>query len=350
VYGVDAGVTDPVADLADRLVGLADGPDERGLLGIAAHPDGDRLFVRYSAPAGDDAPVGFSHTAVLASLRLDAPAEGVRVLLTIPQPQSNNNGGPLAFGPEGYLHVAVGDGGGGGDVGRGHAEDWYERVRGGNGQDVVANRLGSLLRIDVGRGEGYAVPPDNPLVGTDGYDEQYAWGFRHPTGIAFVDGSPVVADRGQERYEEVNVVERGGNYGWNVHEGPDCFDPSAPTDEPAGCPSHTLAGDQLLDPVLAYPHPSVGNGDGPTGVGVVGGHRYRGPVEELDGRYVFADRGAEGRLFVADPGDSWALSTVPVRGDVGQYVTGFARDDDALYVLTVDRRDRTGATGAVHRI
>ena len=358
----------PVFDLSDR-VALDERQAERGLLGIAAHPDFaaiGRLFVRYSAPPGPSTPPGYSHTSVLAEVSLDPgtdEVDGVARLLSVPQPQSNHNGGAVGFGPDGLLYVGVGDGGGGGDVGRGHAEDWYERIRGGNGQDLTANLLGSVLRVDVDGdpsatagtasewGDGYAVPATNPLVGRRGFDEQWAWGFRDPRDLSFDDDTLLVTDVGGTRYEEVNRVERGGNYGWNVHEATRCFDPSAPTEEPAGCPSHTLSGDGLRDPVVEYPHPGIA-GDGPTGVAVVGGTRYRGPIDRLDGRYVFADREADGRLFVADPTDDgpWPLSTVAVPG-LGRVVNGVAQGPDGrLYVLSSDRAEPTETTGALHRL
>jgi len=383
VYAADR-PDDPFLDLSDRLVDLRSGPDERGLLGLATHPDfasNGRLFVRYSAPRRSSSPVGYSHTFVLSEVTVDptaerASAERERIVMEIPQPQSNHNAGSLAFGSDGHLFVGVGDGGGGGDVGRGHVADWYERVRGGNGQDLTANLLGSILRLDVDRGEPYAIPPDNPLVGEDGLDEQWAWGFRNPwrfavdseeprssgseasetprpTGEAGDGDALLVADVGQARYEEVSRVERGENYGWNVHEGTHCFDPSAPREEPAGCPSHTLAGQQLRDPVIEYPHPGVESEATATGVAVVGGYRYRGPIDEFDGRYIFADWQADGRLFLADPAEDglWPVSTLPVRGEsFGSFVRAFGRDPDGhLYALTTDRGGPVGSTGALHR-
>jgi glucose/arabinose dehydrogenase len=367
VYAV--GSADPVLDLGDRLVDLRSGPDERGLLGLAPHPDFDddgRLFVRYSAPPRRSTPAGYSHTFVLSEFRLDLGAGAAgeeRIVLEIPQPQPNHNAGAIAFGPDGFLYVGVGDGGGGGDVGRGHAADWYDRTRGGNGQDLTANLLGSVLRIDVdpeattaaaadGDRAAYAVPPDNPLVGRPGLDEQWAWGFRNPWRFAVDGDALLVADVGQARYEEVNRVTRGGNYGWNVREGPACFAPSAST-PPADCPDRTPTGAPLRDPVVAYAHPGVEGADGPTGVAVVGGYRYEGRVDALDGRYVFADWQADGRLFLADPtaGDPWPVSTVPLRDVAAPFVTAFGRDEAGdLYVLTSERPGIAGSTGACHRL
>jgi len=386
VYATDR-PDDPFLDLSDRVVDLRSGPDERGLLGLAPHPDfasNGRLFVRYSAPTRSSTPPGYSHTFVLSEFAVGPTAEQAsagseRIVLEIPQPQPNHNAGSLAFGPDGNLFVGVGDGGGGGDVGRGHVADWYERIRGGNGQDLTENLLGSILRLDVSPTEGYAIPDDNPLVGEDGLDEQWAWGFRNPWRFSVessegqgpsgtrpesgddeaseapraTDDALLVADVGQARYEEVNRVEAGENYGWNVHEGTHCFDPSAPAEEPAGCPSHTLSGQQLRDPVIEYPHPGVEDDATATGIAVVGGYRYDGPIDEFDGRYVFADWRAEGRLFLADPtaGGSWPISTLPIRGEsVGSYVRAFGRDPDGgLYVLTSQRGGVAGSTGALHR-
>lgn len=383
VYATDR-PAEPFLDLSDRVVDLRSGPDERGLLGLAPHPDfasNGRLFVRYSAPRRSSTPPGYSHTFVLSEFTVDpiadrASVESERIVLEIPQPQPNHNAGSLAFGSDGHLFVGVGDGGGGGDVGRGHVEDWYERIGGGNGQDVTENLLGSILRLDVSPAEGYAVPDDNPLVGADGLDEQWAWGFRNPwrfsvdseeprssgteasetprpTGEAGDGDTLLVADVGQARYEEVSRVERGGNYGWNVREGTGCFDPSAPAEGPAGCPSHTLSGQQLLDPVIEYPHPGVEDDPTATGIAVVGGYRYDGPIEAFDGRYVFADWRADGRVFLADPAADgpWPMSTHPVRGEsIGSFVRAFGRDPDGdLYVLTSQRGGVAGSTGAIHR-
>lgn len=366
VYATDR-PAEPFLDLTDRVIDLRSGPDERGLLGLAPHPDfasNGRLFVRYSAPTRSSTPPGYSHTFVLSEFTVDPTAERAaadeRTVLEIPQPQPNHNAGALAVGPDGHLFVGVGDGGGAGDVGRGHAEDWYERIRGGNGQDLTENLLGSILRLDVSPAEGYAVPDDNPLVGSAGLDEQWAWGFRNPwrfsvDSAASDDGvALLVADVGQARYEEVSRVVAGENYGWNVHEGTSCFDPAAPDEEPAGCPSHTLAGGQLRDPVIEYPHPGVEDDPTATGIAVVGGYRYDGPIDEFDGRYVFADWRADGRLFVAEPTDEglWPLSTVRIRGEsVAPFVRAFGRDPDGrLYVLTSRRGGVEGSTGALHRL
>jgi glucose/arabinose dehydrogenase len=337
VHGSDGLRSSPLLDLRDSVVtGF-----EQGVLGIALHPDfadTRRLFVRYSAPSRPGTPDGYSHTFVLSEFRVTADGRSVvdgseRTVMEISQPQANHNAGAIVFGPDGYLFVAVGDGGAGGDQGRGHVDDWYDGVGGGNGQDVTENLLGSILRIDVGeRRGGYTVPGDNPLVGRAGLDEQYAWGFRNPWRLA-VDGETLYAgDVGQSRFEELDVVEGGGNYGWNVKEGTHCF-------EAASCPDTTPGGvregERLRDPVIEYPH----SGDPVSGISIIAGNVYRGSaIPGLEGSYVFGDYQAEGELFVAEPANSglWETGTLAVTdGDAGrlEQVLSFGREDGELYVL-----------------
>ncbi|MCU4799538.1 PQQ-dependent sugar dehydrogenase [Halobacteria archaeon HArc-gm2] len=349
--------TEPFLDVSERLVALS-GVTEQGLLGLAFHPDfpdDDRVFVRYSAPPRPNTPDDYSHTFVLSSFRTGpdgttADPDSETTLLEIPEPQANHNAGAVTFGPDGFLYVAVGDGGGGGDQGTGHVEDWYDATAGGNGQDVTENLLGSILRIDVdvdgnggGEGRNYAIPDDNPLVGADGFDEHYAWGFRNPWRISFgPDGRLFAADVGQNAYEEVDVVERGGNYGWNVREGTHCF-------EADSCPDETPDGDPLVDPIIEYPH----DGEGVAGVSVTGGYLYDGDaVPSLQGTYVFADWQAEGELFVARERSEglWPVTTVPVE-DVGPFVPTFGRDAaDELLVCTSEEAGVSGSSGAVYRL
>ncbi|MFC6826071.1 PQQ-dependent sugar dehydrogenase [Halopelagius fulvigenes] len=343
----------PYLDLRDRVVDVS-GYSERGLLGMAAHPDfaeNGRLFVRYSAPNREGTPSNYSHTFVLSELTVDPgaddPSPAERTLLEIPEPQPNHNAGFVVFGPDGYLYVGVGDGGGSGDSGTGHAEDWYDAVSGGNGQDVTRNRLGSVLRIDVdsrANDRPYGIPDDNPLVGREGFDEQYAWGFRNPWRASFDGEDLYVADVGESAYEEVNRVERGGNYGWNVREGTACF-------EADDCPSETPAGEPLANPVIEYSH----SGDGPSGAAVIGGYVYRGDaVPALSGAYVFADWQADGRLFAANPDAGevpWPVSEVSVVGSpsLGSNVLAFGRDGEELYVLT-NEGGVSGSSGALSRL
>ncbi|WP_435180586.1 PQQ-dependent sugar dehydrogenase [Halorussus sp. AFM4] len=352
VHGPDGLRDRPFLDLRDTVVV----GKETGLLGLALHPDfaeNRRVFVRYSAPPREDAPAGTNHTFVLSEFeanddgtRIDPDSE--RALLEFPEPQPNHNAGSVVFGPYGYLFVGIGDGGGAGDK-DGHADDWYDAVEGGNGQDVTENLLGSVLRIDVDNrenGKAYAIPDGNPFAdGGPGLPEHYAWGFRNPWRMAFDRGRLFVADVGQNAFEEVNLVERGGNYGWNVREGTHCFKAESCPDS---TPESVRGGEPLLDPVIEYPH----YGDGVTGISVIGGNVYRGSaLPGLAGAYVFADLAAEGQLLAATPVDEglWPIGVVNVAGDdaakLGQ-VYSFGRDADGeLYVLG------SGDEGAgLHRI
>lgn len=358
---VDAGEPreEPLVDVRDRMVELS-GYEERGLLGIALHPgypDDSRLFVRYSAPPRNGTPDSFPHTFVLSSFAVDPDAlvadpDSERTILEIPEPRGNHNAGAIVFGPDDLLYVATGDGGGANDTGTGHVDDWYDANAGGNGQDVTENLLGSVLRLDVTDtgDEPYAVPDDNPLVDREGLDEHFAWGFRNPWGMSFHDGDLYVADVGQNRFEEIDHVQRGGNYGWNVREGRHCFSTDSPSDPPDSCPTETPDGQPLIDPVIEYSH----TGDGVSGVAVVGGYVYAGEaIPGLADRYVFADWRADGRLFVGTPGDEkpWQTDVLPVEDEFGSMVLGFGRDPSGeLYVCTTEQAQVSGSTGAVYRI
>ncbi|WP_284011171.1 PQQ-dependent sugar dehydrogenase [Haloarcula pelagica] len=341
-HGPDGLASRPFLDLRDAVTTGG----EKGLLGLALHPEfarNRRFYVRYSAPGRSGLPAGYSHTFVLSEFRATedgtrARRDSERTLLEIHEPQSNHNAGSIAFGPEGYLYVGVGDGGAGGDQGRGHVADWYDAVGGGNGQDVTENLLGSILRIDVDDrddGKAYAVPDDNPLVGRQGLDEQYAWGLRNPWRFSFDGTDFFVGDVGQNRFEEVDLVERGGNYGWNVREGTHCFQAS---DCPSRTPDSVRGGEPLLDPIIEYPH----EGAPVSGYSVIGGHVYRGDaLPGLRGRYVFGDYVAQGRLFLAtrpDDDGQWPTEPLPVAsGDTGKLarIRSFGRDADGeLYVVT----------------
>jgi glucose/arabinose dehydrogenase len=340
--GTDDGLEpEPLVDVSDRMVelgtfyGLYADPnqdyDERGLLGVELHPEfaeNRRLYLHYSAPPTDELrSINWDHVEVVSEFQASDDATSVdpdseRQLLRIPSPQYNHDSGPMAFGPDGYLYVPMGDGGGANDNMYGHVPDWYARNTGGNGQDVRTNLMGDILRIDVdsaGEDTAYGIPDDNPFVDTEvARDEIYAYGFRNPFGISFdSEGNMFVADAGQNLWEEVSVVEAGGNHGWNVKEGTHCFsteqpsDPEAITDCPGQAPSEApFDGDELIDPIAEYPHVYRGT---QVGIVVVGGHRYeQSTIADLQGKYVFGDWSADparqepaGRVFAATPPDDF---------------------------------------------
>jgi glucose/arabinose dehydrogenase len=370
---------DPFLDLRSRIVPLMSSFDERGLLGLAFHPDyttNGRFFVYYSAPLRAGAPAGFDHTSHISEFRVSgdpnrADPASERLLLQVDKPQFNHNGGTVLFGPDGLLYIAIGDGGGADDVGLGHVEDWYGVNEGGNGQDVTQNLLGNVLRIDVDSGAPYGVPPDNPFAGTpgcaDGCDEIFAYGFRNPYRMSFDTGGShqlFAGDAGQNLWEEVSIVDKGGNYGWNVKEGTHCFSTANPDELLPECPNTVMsgvrAGDPLIDPVIEY-----ANHHQPGGLGavVVGGHVYRGPaLPQFAGRYVFGDWSLEfeepnGTLFVASPRKKglWLMQELRVTtnpsGRIDHYVLGFGQDSSGeVYVLVTKNTGPTGNTGKVFKI
>jgi len=256
-------------DIRSRVVQL--GQCECGLLGLAFHPDfpaNRRVYINYNDPQFRSITSEFMTPD--GGLTLDPASE--RILLTVNKPADNHNGGQLHFGPDGFLYLGLGDGGGGGDPQE-------------NAQNPM-RLLGKMLRIDVNSqpgGQPYGIPADNmfpanPRCNVNGSGAQncpeiYALGLRNPWRWSFdrQTGTQWVADVGQGSWEEINILTRGGNYGWDNREGAHCFEP------PSGC---ITAG--MIDPVAEYDH-SVGES-------ITGGYVYRGTqTTELFGRYVFAD-------------------------------------------------------------
>jgi glucose/arabinose dehydrogenase len=364
----------PFLDISSKITPLAADYDERGLLGLAFHPDfahNGRFFVFYNAPLRAGAPAGYDNTVTIAEYsahgrhhrRSDPGSE--RILLQVDHPQTNHNGGTLAFGPDdGYLYISIGDGGAGNDTALGHVEDWYAENTGGNGQDITSNLLGNILRIDVDGSccSPYAIPPDNPFVGQPGLDEIWAYGFRNPYRFSFDmagDHALLSMDAGQELWEEVSVVVKRGNYGWNVKEGTHCFDTDDPNMSAPSCPSmDPTTGEVLRDPVIEF-----ANAGQPGGLAftVVGGNVYRGcAVPELAGRYVYGGATAsltapDGRLFVSTPQEHglWTLQELLINGTdrLGYVVKGFGQDGDGeVYVMASKILGPSGTTGTVFKL
>ncbi|HSJ54794.1 MAG TPA: PQQ-dependent sugar dehydrogenase, partial [Anaerolineae bacterium] len=354
-------------DLSDRMVELNPGYDERGLLGLAFHPDyanNGRFFVYYSAPLREGAPADWNHTSHVSEFAVSqdnpdlADADSERIVMQIDQPQGNHNGGQIAFGPDGYLYIPLGDGGSANDVAVGHTPDL------GNGQDT-SNLLGSILRIDVDEGDPYGIPADNPFDGEQGLEEIFAYGFRNPYRISFDAGGDnqlYVGDAGQNQWEEVSVVTLGGNYGWNIKEGTHCFDPDRPDAQVEECPDTGRLGEPLIDPVIEYQNVNV---EGGLGLVVVGGNVYRGSaLPELEGRYIFGDwssswEAPEGSLMVVTPseteGELWEFEELSIasreNGELGAYLLSFGQDADLeLYVMTSGSAGPSGNDGQIYKI
>lgn len=370
---------EPFLDIQDRLVELSPDYDERGLLGLAFHPDyanNGRFFVYYSAPLRAEAPADWDHTSHVSEFTVSAdnadaadPASE-RILIQIDQPQSNHNAGSIAFGPDGYLYIPLGDGGAADDNALGHVEDWYEENVGGNGQDLASNLLGSILRIDVDNegadGQPYAIPEDNPFVGVEGAEEIWAIGFRNPYRMSFDMGGSnelFVGDAGQNLWEEVSIVESGGNYGWNVKEGTHCFSTANPDMSLDECPDMDADGRPLVDPIIEYQN---ANAEGGLGLVVIGGNVYRGSaMPDWDGYYIFGDwstsfgEEADGTLLIAIPseneGELWMFSELVVAGSdngrLNEYLLSFGQDMyGEVYILTTETAGPSGNTGKVYRL
>lgn len=365
---------EPYLDLSGTLIGLSQGYDERGLLGMAFHPDfesNSRFYVHYNLnprPGGPDSGSSWDNTSRISEFRQSAtnpdqadPASE-RIILEADQPQGNHQGGGITFGPDGYLYIGLGDGGAANDMGAGHVDDWYEQNSGGNGQDITSNLLGSILRIDVNSGDPYAIPPDNPLVGEEGLDEIYAYGFRNPYKFSFDKGGSnqlYVGDVGQILWEEINLVEPGGNYGWNVKEGVHCFDSSDNANELDDCPGTDVYGNALIDPVIEMPNSN--NPSGGETISVIGGYVYRGDaLSNLSGTYVFAsfskDFNPGGALYTTQPSGDGMWNYTILDLDLGEdtfnyYIKGLGQDlSGELYIAASTALGPSGQTGVVFKL
>ena len=416
---------EPFLDLRDNIVKLSPRYDERGLLSIAFHPDyrkNGRLYVFYSAPLRPEAPGGWSCTNHISEFRVDpddpnrVDMSSEKVLMYIDKPYENHNGGQLVFGPvDGYLYISLGDGGKANDVGNGHTPGI------GNAQDLT-KIYGKILRIDVNgttagsvpaqksptgdvnvdqpesppeptwttfAGSLYGIPPDNPFAKTqpellDSYayetvpPEIYAYGLRNPAYMAFDSGGNnalFVGEAGQNLFESVDIIVRGGNYGWNIHEGTHCFDTKKPLQPPESCRTTGYRDEPLIGPIFEGGHD--------LGLVIVGGYLYRGPsVPGLQGRCIFGYWGdsrlvGNGILLVATPPEEgaggerpmdasgltpegnamWRAQKLKVTGKkdefLGMFVRGFGEDINRdMYVVTNDTGgpDASTSTGKVWKI
>ena len=295
-------------DIDERCV-YADNQNEEGLLGLAFHPkfrENGEFFVYYNTASAE-------HVCQVSRFRISkdnpsvADPNSEEVILKIPQPFWNHNGGTIAFGHDGFLYVGLGDGGSGNDPN-------------GNGQNLTTV-LGAILRIDVDHksdGMNYAIPKDNPFINTEvtvgrrnqkapARPEIYAYGFRNVWRLSFdsANGDLWAADVGQNLWEEINIVRNGGNYGWNIREAKHWFRPDGNDSDNSS----------LIDPVHEYHHE--------TGKSITGGEVYRGSrVSELQGKYVYGD-------YVS--GKLWALE---YDREAGVVTANYALESNNLPVMS----------------
>ncbi|MEM1339507.1 MAG: PQQ-dependent sugar dehydrogenase [Bacteroidota bacterium] len=284
---------------------------EQGLLGLAFHPDfslNGQFYVHYSPNTATSRIARF--TADPGANTIDVATE--QILIDIPQPETNHNGGQLAFGPDGLLYIAIGDGGGAGDPDN-HAQN-------------RSNLLGTILRIDVdnpSNGLNYGIPSTNPFLGNSNIREEiFAYGLRNPWRMSFdlQTGALWTGDVGQGALEEINIIASGGNFGWKLFEGTSCFSGDCDT---AG----------LVAPIFEY---GRNNGD----LSITGGYVYRGNnLPALQGKYVYGDF-VSGRIWTLDTDgsnnqllSSSGLSIASFGTDSNQELYVCAFFDGAIYTF-----------------
>ncbi|MXV52924.1 glucose dehydrogenase [Pedobacter sp. HMF7647] len=303
----------PILDLKSKMIKVNNGYEERGLLGIALHPDfksNRKFYVFYSVPSDNKS----DHKDVVAEFKLSTNSSQVdpnsgRVILSAEKPDGNHDGGCVKFGPDGYLYISFGDGGGQGDK---HGEI-------GNGQKLNT-WLGKILRVDVNVKSGYTVPKDNPFVGKkDISPEIWAYGFRNPYRFSFDKVSKLLfaGDVGQDLWEEVDIVKKGANYGWRLMEGTHCYNPAT------GCNTKGIT-----LPITEYSHKE--------GVSVIGGYVYNGQqLSALKTKYVFADWTGP-VWYLQKTGSNWQRGNITLKNiPKNLKITGFSEDPAGeLYLFT----------------
>jgi glucose/arabinose dehydrogenase len=369
----------PFLNIRHKIVPLLQDFDEEGLLGLAFHPDfanNGKFYVAYSGyipgSAILDRKLWWAHTNYVSEMRVSADDPDAadpnyeRVLTAIDWPQFNHNGHWIGFGQDGMLYISTGDGGYANDWGIGH------NVTEGNGQDLLSLH-GKILRIDVDKSENgmnYGIPADNPLVGQEATSmpEIWAYGLRNPWRCSFDMGGEnqlFCGDVQQNSFEEVSIIEKGGNHGWRLMEATHCFDFENPNQHPEDCDTSGM-----VMPIIEYPNcTAVGarpkgqrehTGAECEGISVTGGYVYRGSNADWDGKYFFGDWSRNfatrnGQIFVATKGadGTWTKEPVNVGNMEGNlpYVLAFAQDNDGeVYVLTSLTTGPVGGLDSIYKI
>lgn len=291
---------EPLLNLRDRMMNVQHRYDERGLLGMALHPEfatNGKFYVYYSAPLVPISNPDGDHTARISEFTISpdnpnrADPNTERYIFQTDEPFGNHNGGQLAFGWDGYLYIGLGDGGDHGDP-----------------FDLAQNLdsyMGKILRIDVNSGDLYGIPPDNPFINGGGLPEIYAYGLRNPFRFSFDAPSRlmIAGDVGQNQWEEINLIYKGVNYGWSVREGYACFN-EQDFEKPLPRCNLGSGSRRIIDPVMAYDH-SVG-------ISVIGGYVYRGyRMPDLYGWYIFAEWSSYNTIITSTSG----IFAAPIEGE-----------------------------------
>lgn len=324
---------EPFLDIRSLLVSMKNEFMDVGLLGFAFHPDyknNGRFFVHYSSPSSKK---GFNNKSVLAEFRVSAgnpdKADTSHItLLEVEQPEENHNGGNIVFDRQGYLYMGFGDGGGQGDA---HADI-------GNGQNLN-ELLGKIIRIDVNHKKPYAIPADNPFVDKPGRDEIWSYGMRMPWRISFdpKTGELFCGDVGQNIYEEVDIIEKGKNYGWRAMEGFHIYDTAL-----------YKKGGQFTLPVIEYQHPE--------GVSITGGYVYRGQqYPAMEGKYIFGDWAFKVFYMEKNEQGKWVKKDCQFDGkDNNTFdfrVNSFGVDESGeIYMVTQNQIGAIDPSGVVYKI
>ena len=279
---------------------------ERGLLGFTFdqnYIDNGYFYIYY---------IDFDGNSVISRFKDTKNIESIfnteLKILQVDQPYSNHNGGSILIGPDGYLYIALGDGGSGGDP----------FLNGQNGNTL----LGSILRIDVSRtseDNRYQIPNDNPFIDNDNFkDEIWAYGLRNPWRMSFdmKTGKLFVGDVGQDNFEEINIIEKGGNYGWNIMEGNSCFN------------NEICNKENLIMPIIEYSHSE--------GCSVTGGYVYHGRIESLKNKYIFSDF-CSGNIWTIDLSNNEYEKERLLKGPF--QISSLGQDENGeVYILSFDGR------------